>query len=148
MLAQTILPFYRWWWQHDPAICQKNTVASASCRGRYQCFAYLRLKRTHALLVTVAGRTGCFPWETFRRVCEIPDRRDPMMSSIQPVGGQQSKRLVQRTNRPASTRFRIALASSSCLRSERRLAARGSLVCMMTPIRASKCCIRCSIALI
>ena len=125
----------------------KIPVASTSCRGGYGGSTHLRLKRTRASLVTVAEQTESFPWEIFPRAYEIRDRQDPMMSSIQPTGGEQRKKPVRRTNLPASTRFRIALASSSCPRSEMRLAARGSLVCMMTPIRASKCCMRCSIAL-
>lgn len=126
---------------------RKFQFTSTAHKGEHDGNTHLRLTRTRVLLVTVAGPIGCSPSRTFRHVYENPGRQGPVMSSFQSVGGQTREKRVRRTNLPASTRFRIDLASSSCLSSEMRPSARGSLVCMITPSRASKCCMRCSIAL-
>ena len=142
----------------DPAIQQLVVVArhcrlqrvpiTSTAHGEHEGSTHLRLRQIPALLSTVAGPIGCFPWATFRHVYGTPGQRDPMMSSFQPASGKKREKTERHTNLPASTRFRIDLASSSCLSSAMRPSARGSLVCIMTPSRASKCCMRCSMALI
>ena len=51
-------------------------------KGEYENNTSLRLKRTRVLLAIVAEPTESFPWETFRHVYGIPDRRDPMTSPV------------------------------------------------------------------
>lgn len=71
---------------------QKYLITTTPCKGGHEGSTHPRLKRTRVLLVIVAGRTENFPWWPFRHVHEIPDRWDPMMSSPQPMGGQQRKK--------------------------------------------------------
>jgi hypothetical protein len=63
---------------------------------------HLRLIRTRVLLVTVAGPIERLPSATFRHVYGTPDRRDPMMSLFQPVGGQKKVRETSVTYESAS----------------------------------------------
>ena len=70
---------------------QNILITSTSRERNLERSAHLRLRRTRALPVTAAGPIGCFPLATFRHVNGTPGRRDPMMSSFQPVGGQKRK---------------------------------------------------------
>ena len=66
----------------------KIPVASTSCRGGYGGSTHLRLKRTRALLVTVAEQTESFPWDIFHHAYEIPGRRDPIYDVIDSARGR------------------------------------------------------------
>lgn len=99
---------------------QKKTLTFTSHKGEHEDYTHLRLKRTRVLLVIVAGPTVSFPWKIFRHVCETPGRRDPMMSSVQPVHDQEKRGENERDIRIYQHRHGSGLTSQVRLVEDRK----------------------------